>query len=108
MKLPNTLISIKHYASLSEDQLKQFLIDNGPLAVGIYASDRSFSFYKSGVYSGCTSSSVNHAVLLVGFTENGDWIIKNSWGLGWGDGGFGIISRNNNCGILNYVEVIKV
>ena len=23
---------------------------------------------------------INHAVLVVGWTANGDWIIKNSWG----------------------------
>jgi C1A family cysteine protease len=30
-----------------------------------------------------------HAVLVVGFdTEKGYWIVRNSWGTGWGEGGY--------------------
>lgn len=82
--------------------------DHGPTVVGMHASDSSLSSYSSGVYSGCTSNSVNHAVLLVGFTADGHWIIKNSWGEDWGEGGYVTIDKNNDCGITTYVDVVDI
>lgn len=56
--------------------IKQALIDKGPLAVAL----RIDGWYTPGTVYACTTDSpVNHAVLLVGYDENG-WIIKNSWG----------------------------
>lgn len=43
----------------------------------------------SGVYSGCSSNftssynSINHAVVIVGYDDDGNYIMKNSWGTGW-------------------------
>ncbi len=70
----------------------------------IYADD-GFQSYGSGVYSGCPSSftesynNINHAVIIIGFDINGNYIIKNSWGTSWGENGFGIINKNNDCGL---------
>lgn len=36
----------------------------------------------------------DHHVLLVGYTET-EWIVKNSWGPGWGIEGYGYISKDN-------------
>lgn len=30
-----------------------------------------------------------HALLVVGYREDGAWIVRNSWGSGWADGGYG-------------------
>jgi cathepsin L len=34
-------------------------------------------------------SSINHAVILCGWDDaKGAWLLKNSWGTGWGENGF--------------------
>lgn len=32
-----------------------------------------------------------HAVLVVGYRSDGMFIVRNSWGVGWGDGGYGYL-----------------
>jgi len=90
-----------------EDALKVAVATQGPISVGIDALHRSFKMYKSGVYDeeNCSSERLDHAVLVVGYGTDpvhGDyWLVKNSWGTGWGEDGYIRMSRNKNnqCGI---------
>jgi hypothetical protein len=71
--------------------IKNALVD-GPVAVAMYARN-NLSYYTGGCYSGGSSSSLNHGVLIVGYDDSecsgqGAWIVKNSWGASWGDNGF--------------------
>jgi aminopeptidase C len=43
---------------------------------------------------------MNHAVLLVGIVS-GNWKIKNSWGVKWGENGYIRLAPGNTCGICN-------
>ena len=88
--------------------LKQAL-QQGPVVVYIEADRSSFQSYKSGVYNDANcfaGGQINHAVTAVGYTDNA-WIVRNSWGTSWGDGGYILISQNTGaggngiCGILS-------
>jgi cathepsin L len=85
----------------------QTLLVDSPVGALIYA-DSGFMSYSSGVYSGCPDfttsfNAINHAVIIVGYDSNGNWIIKNSWGTGWGQSGFATVSVANDCGLTAYV-----
>ncbi|OCT66461.1 cathepsin S isoform X1 [Xenopus laevis] len=77
----------------------------GPVSVAINCSSKGFRMYKSGVFydPSCTSTT-NHNVLAIGYgRENGMdyWLVKNSWGVTFGDQGYIKMARNrnNHCGI---------
>jgi len=63
-------------------------------------------FYTSGIVNSVScGTQIDHGVLIVGAgSENGTpyYIVKNSWGPGWGDQGYIRIVRNQNmCGIAS-------
>ncbi|XP_036449606.1 cathepsin L1-like [Colossoma macropomum] len=94
----------------TERALRNAVATIGPISVAIDVSRHSFQFYKSGVYDepACSSTKVTHAVLVVGYGTDrcgkDYWLVKNSWGTGWGDKGYIKMSRNkrNQCGIASY------
>ncbi|KAE8659672.1 Vignain [Hibiscus syriacus] len=69
-----------------------------PVSVAIEGSGWSFQFYKRGVFSGECDTYLDHAVTLVGYGTNSDgtkyWLVKNSWGTGWGEKGYMRLERD--------------
>uniref|UniRef100_A0A8D0G7F0 Cathepsin S n=1 Tax=Sphenodon punctatus TaxID=8508 RepID=A0A8D0G7F0_SPHPU len=91
----------------NEATLKDAVANNGPVSVAVDAKQPTFFFYKSGVYDDPQCSQVvNHGVLVVGYGTLGGkdyWLVKNSWGVSFGDQGYIRIARNNGnrCGIAS-------
>lgn len=80
----NKLWHIKSFSksSSARDAIKQNIICKGPMWVA--------------------SVSWGHAICLVGWDTQG-WVIKNSWGTGWGNGGYGTVAYSNS-----YADMINV
>ncbi|KAM9777535.1 procathepsin L-like [Neosynchiropus ocellatus] len=102
------VVDTASYSVLAEAGLGS-LATVGPVAAYVDASQPTFQLYNGGIYDEpkCSSRLVDHAVLIVGYgTENGKdyWLVKNSFGVGWGEAGYIRMSRNKNnqCGIATY------
>ena len=85
------------------DALASALEEIGPISVAMDASHLSFQLYHSGVYDPflCSQTKLDHGVLVVGQDVGKNaWIVKNSWGEGWGmKGYFEITKKHNKCGL---------
>lgn len=89
----------------TNENLKSNLRTHGPLTAAIHTDDWYSPTGAPPPQGGATPGNVlegevggvNHAVLVVGYQdddslhEGGYWIVKNSWGAGWGDNGYGYI-----------------
>ncbi|KAL1532168.1 cathepsin L [Salvia divinorum] len=83
-------------------------VANQPIAV--YLDANNFQFYKSGVLTGKCGTNLTHGATIVGYDEEDGvkfWLLKNSWGTGWGDNGFIKLQRNIDvkegmCGIAMF------
>jgi C1A family cysteine protease len=70
----------------SPKQMKQALLEHGPLVVLVNLDDAFKSYPENGeVFTATNSHSVNHVVLLTGWDDDKKaWIIQNSFGREWG------------------------
>ncbi|KAL6961451.1 cathepsin L [Sarracenia purpurea var. burkii] len=104
------IVSIDGYEDVppcDEKALKK-AVAHQPVSVAIEGSGRAFQLYLSGVFTGECGMALDHGVVVVGYgTENGldYWIVRNSWGSGWGESGYIKMERNvvdvftGKCGI---------
>ncbi|XP_053228363.1 procathepsin L-like [Podarcis raffonei] len=90
----------------NEKVLEKAVAFEGPVSVGVNAFD--FQFYSHGIYNNRQCGDhLHHAMLAVGygFERHGQrlvdyWILKNSWGLEWGENGYMKMQKGVNiCGI---------
>ncbi len=94
------------------DAIKAAIYNYGPVSSAICVGN-AFSNYRGGVFSTneksvCGASDVNHGVVITGWNDaDNTWVIRNSWGSGWGENGYMRIKRGiSNVGYAaNYVVV---
>jgi C1A family cysteine protease len=85
-----TRYKIASYGSVSTTTtaIKNAIYTYGCVAAAVYVNSY-FQAYKSGTFNSCQNKSVNHAIILCGWDDSkGAWLLKNSWGTGWGISGF--------------------
>ncbi|KAF8413795.1 hypothetical protein HHK36_001788 [Tetracentron sinense] len=95
------LVPSKNETSLKAAVAKQ------PVSVAIEASGYAFQFYSKGVFTGTCGNNLDHGVAVVGYGEDTGqkyWLVKNSWGTGWGEAGYirmerDIADEGGLCGI---------
>ncbi|CAH1774055.1 unnamed protein product [Owenia fusiformis] len=102
----------------NESEIAIELVKTGPLSVALHAE--LLQFYHKGVFDPpkelCDPKNLDHAVLLVGygtektiFGEKPYWIVKNSWGIKWGQQGYFWIRRGKGvCGINTSVTTARL
>jgi C1A family cysteine protease len=99
------------------EQLKTAIYHYGPISVDV---NGGFGGYSGGVYTGCGSTGTNHMVTIEGWTDDeayaeyggGYWRMRNSWGTGWGEGGYMNIvyksKRGANCNGIGNVGAYAI
>lgn len=76
------------YSGTTVQQIKQAIMEYGPVYVSIRATD-PLQAYTGGVFDQDEIGQTNHAVVLVGWDDSqgteGVWYMRNSWGQNWGE-----------------------
>jgi hypothetical protein len=77
-------------------------VAEGPVSIALDASGVAFQLYFGGIIRTLCGTSLDHGVLVVGYGtadttlygKTDYWLVKNSWGSGWGEKGYLRIKRD--------------
>ncbi|MFS7910972.1 putative chymopapain protein [Helianthus anomalus] len=98
-KIRHPLITIDGFEDVPEcnEEALMKAVANQPISAAVEANGHDFQFYYQGVFTGQCGVDVNHAIAIVGYGETPEgmkyWIVKNSWGPDWGEGGYIRVQR---------------
>ncbi|XP_053573232.1 uncharacterized protein LOC128663097 [Bombina bombina] len=101
----------KYYTLPGEDNIAKSVAMDGPVTFAFGVHD-DFFLYSGGIYDGECSAHINHGMTIIGYGSSCGtdyWIIRNSWGKGWGEEGYAKIKRNvNMCFIGDYASTADI
>jgi cathepsin F len=95
------VVKVAGYVSVTKGEpALQTALNLGPVSVCVAAS--AFQTYRGGILATCPGN-VDHCVQAVGY-EDTYWLLRNSWGGGWGEQGFIRVARGSDlCHVADYV-----
>jgi len=106
-------VKIKNWGFVgsNRDNIKNALVEYGPLPASMVVYDDFNSNYNGGVYEHLGDESeenTNHRVTIVGYDDSQNcWICKNSWGTDWGENGWFRI-KYGDCRIEDFVVYFEL
>jgi Pyruvate/2-oxoacid:ferredoxin oxidoreductase delta subunit len=94
----------KGFVSPKKGALQSLLDSTGPVSVCVAAE--SWQTYTGGILKSCPGS-VDHCVQAVGYTTSGAepyWLVRNSWGTGWGIQGYIYLDMTASSGDICMIQ----
>jgi len=94
----------------AEATMQSYILNTGPISICVDAA--SWQYYNGGVVMhGSCGQSLDHCVQLTGYSSNVGgtqaWVVRNSWGTGWGYSGYLYVQYGYNvCGISDVPTTI--
>ncbi|TQE06416.1 hypothetical protein C1H46_007915 [Malus baccata] len=92
-----TITGYENVPANNEDALLK-AVANQPVSVAVDIDAEEFKYYSGGVYTGPCGTNLSHEVTAVGYGTSNDgtkyWLLKNSWGKDWGEGGYMRLQRD--------------
>jgi cathepsin L len=114
------IVNIENYhevKNINSNSLKEIIYKYGPVGGVINSNCGGFLDYNGTFIldydsTVCNPDDYDHQIVIVGWNvdENNKeyWIIRNSWGIEWGDNGYGYVYSGNNImgieSVINYLE----
>lgn len=73
----------------TDDEIKEAICQYGPVSAAVTVGNDFRRYDDDSTFTTDETGSVNHAVVLVGWDDDRNaWLMRNSWGTNWGDGGY--------------------
>jgi len=100
----SVLFKIEGYTEVEKEESSELesAVAKIPTSVAVQADSSAFQFYSGGVLdSKSCGVNLNHGITAVGYNSKAAkpyWIVKNSWGTGWGESGYVRILKETKTG----------